>query len=276
MFNPKHFLALALFVVVLNGCKKDSSPHPSAANNTIVEVLPPTQKGITVNINQYIGGYYESLPNHYPVTTKSYPLLISLHGGGQVGDGDKDLPLVLNDGVAKEINLKVFPPSFNVNGNDYAFIVLSPQLRALPPDSMVLSFLKYALAHYRIDPSRIYITGISMGGVLTTEMAGHYTSLFAAAVPIAGASFGDDETSNAANIAHGGVALWAFHNSDDPIISSQVAINFVNQVNSNNPLVPAKLTLFQASGHDAWTQALNPLYKENNMNVYEWMLQYKK
>jgi predicted peptidase len=277
MFNPpKKLVAFVLLLVTFESCKKNDEPQPSAANNSIVEVIPPSQKPVTVNINQYIGGYYESLPNHYQVTTKKYPLLIFLHGAGQEGDGGKDLPLVLNDGIAKQINQKTFPPNFNVNGNDFSFVVLSPQLRSMPSDSMALSFVNYALAHYRIDSARIYLAGISMGGILITELAGHFTPQFAAAVPIAGASFGTDKASYAAGIAAGGLALWAFHNSGDPVISSAVTTDFVNLINSDNPAVPAKITIFQSSVHDAWTKAFDPSYKENNMNIYEWMLQYKR
>ncbi|MFT3936569.1 MAG: PHB depolymerase family esterase [Chitinophagaceae bacterium] len=270
-------IALLVFIVVASfSCKKDDSIPVAPPNNDIVETTPPYQKPYTVNINDYVGGYYEALPNHYQVTTKKYPLLIFLHGGGQVGDGDKDLPLVLNDGVAKEINAKKFPANFVVNGNNFAFIVLSPQFRGYPPDSMVKSFVDYALSKYRVDSSRIYISGLSMGGVLTTEMAGLYTSLFAAAVPIAGESFGDDKEINARNIAKGGLALWVFHNQDDPTISSSAATYFVSLVNGDNPLITPRLTIFPQFGHDAWTQALDPTYKENNMNVYEWMLTYKR
>ena len=246
------------------------------APNDMIETTPPAQKPITININQYVGGYYESLPNHYQSTTKKYPLLIFLHGGGQVGDGDKDLPLVLNDGIAKEINDRKFPPNFSVFGNNFSFIVLSPQFRAYPPDSMVYSFLDYALKNYRVDSSRIYISGLSMGGVLTTEMAGRYTNLFAAAVPIAGESFGTDRDQNAEHIANGGLALWVFHNANDPAIPSVVASDFINTVNNYQPVITPRLTIFPAYGHDAWTQALDPLYKENNISVYEWMLQYKR
>ena len=38
----------------------------------------------------------------------------------------------------------------------------------------------------------------------------------------------------------------------------------------------AKLTLWPTGGHDAWTKATSPSYKENGMNMYEWMLQYHK
>lgn len=272
----KNLTCIIVLAILLTACKKNNAVVMAPPPNDLIETTPPFQKPYTVNINQYIGGYYEALPTHYQVTTKKYPLIIFLHGGGQVGDGGKDLPLVLNDGIAKEINEEKFPANFNVNGNNFSFIVLSPQFRATPPDSAVYSFLQFALKNYRVDSSRIYLSGLSMGGVLTTEMAGLYTSMLAAVVPIAGESFGSDKELNAENIAHGGLALWDFHNSDDPTIPSSTATDFIGLINSYNPLIAPRLTIFQAAGHDAWSQALDPLYKENNMNVYEWMLQYKR
>ena len=274
---PNHYYILCCTIILLlAACKKDAPLVPAPPNNDLVETSPPYQKPITVNINQYISGFYEALPYHYQVTTKKYPLLIFIPGGGQLGDGEKDLPLVLNDGVAKLINEKKFPASFTVNGSNFSFVVLSPQLRAMPPDSMILSFINYALKNYRVDSSRIYLSGLSMGGVLTTEMAGKYTSVLAAVAPIAGESFGDDKDFNARNIARGNLPLWAFHNANDPTIPSSAASNFINLINTYSPLTAPRLTIFPAAGHDAWTQALDPLYKENKLNLYEWMLQYKR
>jgi hypothetical protein len=36
--------------------------------------------------------------------------------------------------------------------------------------------------------------------------------------------------------------------------------------------IPARLTIFQAGGHDAWTTATDPDYRERGKNIYEWML----
>jgi predicted peptidase len=266
---------LLLLLLVLASCKKDTV-YQTQPNNDLAETSPPYQRPITININPYIGGYYEALPYRYQVTSKKYPLLIFLHGGGQNGDGDKDLPLVLNDGIAKLISERKFPPNFKVNGENFSFIILSPQFRGVPPDSLVLSFIEFALKKYRVDESRIYLSGLSMGGVLATEVAGHYPEKFAAAVAVAGESFGSERNRSAAGIARGRLALWALHNADDPTIASYVAKDFINLVNSYSPVITPKLTIFQAFGHDAWTQGLDPSYKENNMNVYEWMLRYKR
>jgi len=277
MLNPlKKLIAIVLLLAAFTSCKKDDKPQPSDTNNNIVESDPPLLRPMTLNINQYIGGYYESIPSHYLATTKKYPLLIFLHGAGQEGNGGTDLPLLLNDGIIKGIYQKTFPANFKVNGNDFSFVVLAPQMRAMPPDSMVISFLNFALAHYRIDPSRIYMAGMSMGGVLTTQMGSHNAGKIAAAVSIAGAAFGADKDANAAGFASGGLALWAFHNSADPVTPSSVTTDFVNTINNDGPSIPARMTIFPSSLHDAWTKAFDPAYKENNLNIYEWMLQYKR
>jgi len=276
MANPCRLLfALLLCSSLFVACKKDG-PHPSAANNDIVETVPAGQRPVSTFINQYISGYYESIPQHYQVTTKNYPLIIFLHGAGQEGDGGQDLPLVLHDGIAKQIQDKTFPPNFNVDGNNFSFLVLSPQLRAMPTDTMIISFLNFAKQYYRIDPARIYLVGISMGGVVTTQVAGRYTSNFAAAVSVSGATYGSDKATYATGVAKGGLALWSFHNTGDPVLSSSSTIDFISLVNGSGPVIPARQTLFNAAVHDAWTKALDPAYKENNMNVYEWLLHFKR
>jgi hypothetical protein len=41
-----------------------------------------------------------------------------------------------------------------------------------------------------------------------------------------------------------------------------------------NPL--PKLAIFDEWGHEGWTKTYDPSFKENNMNIYEWMLQYHR
>jgi hypothetical protein len=77
-------------------------------------------------------------------------------------------------------------------------------------------------------------------------------------------------------IAKGNLPVWVFHNTDDPSINSSVSKNFVEMINNDHPAIPAKITLFKAAVHDAWTKAIDPAFREDNMNIYEWMLQYSK
>jgi hypothetical protein len=48
----------------------------------------------------------------------------------------------------------------------------------------------------------------------------------------------------------------------------------INEAPAPNP--PAKKTIFPGSGHDAWTQTYWQEWRENGMNIYEWMLQYQR
>ncbi|MEO6000337.1 MAG: dienelactone hydrolase family protein [Chitinophagaceae bacterium] len=270
----KRFSAIFLMGVLLTSCKKDMKP--TADPNSLVETQPAIQKPITVKVNGAIGGYYSALPVHYNETTKSYPLLIFIPGSGQFGNGALDLPAILNDGVAQILDEKKFPPNFTVNGKNFSMIVLTPQFSHYPANDEIASFIEYARKNYRIDATRIYISGLSMGGFVTSAFASEYASLVAAAVPISGVLTSGDLTARCLRIAQGKLAVWVFHNTEDPTINSSDSMDFVSMINNDHPSIPAKLTLFKASVHDAWTKAIDPAFKENKMNIYEWMLQYSK
>ncbi len=274
----RRILFALAFVVAFSSCKKNFSNDGDRlplVENDIVETQPPVQQAVTKRVNSSIGGYYSALPAMYNKTTKSYPLLVFLPGGGQFGNGVLDLPFLLNDGVAQIIDEKRFPANFAVKGKNYSFIVLTPQFSGYPPNNDVASFVEYAKKTYRVDASRIYMAGLSIGGFVTTDFGAANASMLAAIVPIAGANTIDGE-GKCEKIARQNLAVWSFHNANDPQISSSTSENFVAFIKKYNPGVIPKLTLFPASVHDAWTKAIDPAFKEDNMNIYEWMLQYSR
>jgi hypothetical protein len=267
------FLAIAFFA-----CKKDAAPlkpPPVVDINDVVETEPHILTPITTAINPVIHGLYSAVPANYSKTTKKYPLIIFIAGGGQLGTVDIELRYLLQDGLMKLLSEKKFPPNFKVNDKNYSFIVLTPQLSQVPTNAEMLSFLNYARANYRIDESRIYFSGLSMGGIVASDMGAAYTSQIAAIAPIAGV-FYEGVTAKCEKIAKGNLPVWTFHNNDDPQINVLVAEYFTSEIMSFNPAIVPKLTIFKAYGHDAWQEALNPAYKEDGKNVYEWMLQYSR
>jgi predicted peptidase len=106
---------------------------------------------------------------------KKWPLLIFLHGKGERGD---DLEKVKIHGPAKLIK----------EGRDFPFIIAAPQC----PDSswwstVVLDrWLSYLLTRLPVDQTRIYLTGLSMGGFGTWAWAMERPDRFAAIAPICG------------------------------------------------------------------------------------------
>ena len=227
-------------------------------------------------------GYYEYLPQGYsPTGTQTYPLLITVHGEGEIGDGSaSDLSRVLDYGTAMQINQGIFPSSFLVNGQTFSFIVLSPQFNEWPFDQTLDTIIDYAIQHYKVDTNRIYLTGISMGGGVVWQYAGNnptYANRIAAMVPIAGASWPDDGRANI--IAAGDIAVWATHNLNDPTVPVAYTNGYIANINSS-PTPPdplANKTIFNSSSHDAWTATYDlGFVTENGLNIYQWMLQFSR
>jgi len=254
----------------------------SAFINWKAQAQYPPQTPITTDINYAIHGYYEWLPMDYSSqSTQKYPLLIFLHGIGEIGNGSqRSLPQVLVNGPPKLINQKTFPTSFNVGGQNFSFIVISPQLNSNARDYTVIDdLIDYLVKKYRVDPDRIYLTGLSMGGGIAWIYAGGKpanANRLAAFAEVCGNSV--PYPASVKIIAKSNLPVKAFHNSGDPTVPVSNSIDWVNQLNAFVPPInpPAQITIFNANSHDAWSKAYDPNYKENGMNVYEWMLQYQR
>lgn len=270
-------------ILLLHGlftsCKKDNTGldlrSTTRPDLDVVETRPPIQVAVQYDISANCAGFYRALPARYDSTSKKYPLLIFLHGSGEKGNGSTtDLPKVLKNAVPALISKKKFPANFTSGGKNFSFIVLSPQFKATPAPEDVRAMVQYAIAKLRVDTTRIYVTGLSMGGGATWNFAAKYGENIAAIVPICGSSTATSK--NTKEITTKKIAVWAFHNEDDQTVSVQKTKDFISMINSYNPNPKARMTLWPTGGHDAWTKATDPGYKENKMNIYEWMLQYHK
>jgi len=240
------------------------------------------QTPVYANISEGVKAFYQYLPQGYPAAGVKYPLILFIHGSGERGPGTStSLPLVLRNGIPKLINEGTFPASFTVNGQTFRFLVISPQFggTGFPSVNDVNNMINYAIANYPVDINRIYLTGLSMGGGVTWYYPGYnsyFASRIAAIVPICGAT--EVSQSDANNIANSNLPVWATHNSGDQQVLVSVTNDMINLVNnrSNPPNPLAKKTIFNVNGHDAWTQTYNPSFRENGLNIYEWMLQFKR
>jgi len=82
-----------------------------------------------ISMNANTKGFYEYLPEGYNASgTQTYPLILFIHGMGELGDGSAaKLPLVLRNAIPKLISQSKFPTSFTVNGQTFRFVIISPQ-----------------------------------------------------------------------------------------------------------------------------------------------------
>jgi pimeloyl-ACP methyl ester carboxylesterase len=245
-----------------------------------VRLTAQVQTARYITTNPRSNAFYEYLPQGYNSGNETYPLIVFIHGLGELGAGNAStLPLVLRNGTPKQISQGIFPASFTVNGVTSKFIVISPQFTEWPGPSDINTLLNYLIQNYRVDQSRIYLTGLSMGGGVVWEYAGSspvYANRLAGIVPICGASWPDQGRSE--TIAAANLPVWATHNDGDPTAPLFYTVDYVNYIN-NAPAPPtplAKKTIFVSNSHDAWTKTYDLNFRENGLNVYEWFLTQKR
>jgi hypothetical protein len=229
--------------------------------------------------------FYEYRTPGLPAGYK-YPVIISLGGDGQKGDGSvNDMSMNLaGDGLPYLIN-HGFTMKFNLNGQQHGFIVVAPQLPKTEggwPEVYTDGMINYVKSQYGtgqpvlIDPNKIFLTGFSLGGGGTWK---YITSSAARAANIAGAipisGNGDYNSANFCLVEQNNVPVWAFHSNSDPLIPSSNTTFAINGINACSPLtVPARSTIFPDGSHGSWNERVYADTTDlwHNPNIYEWML----
>jgi predicted peptidase len=240
----------------------------------VLETAPAIHTQRQVAINSNVSGFYESVPARYSLTTKRYPLIVFIHGIGELGTGLSRLNCC---GLPKHLYNKTFPAKFLVNGVYYSFIVISPQFRNRPSAAQVQSVIDYAKNHYRVDPARVYVTGLSMGGGSTWDWSTVYGQNAAAIVPVCGGT--KPTTTLAAKIATKNLPIWTISSSADAVVPIQWARDWISWIDARNTSFASmtKLTVYSSESHNAtWARAFNPTSRIDGYDIYEWMLRYKR
>lgn len=208
--------------------------------------------------------FYEYLPSDYNFNSNDYPVVFFMHGLGERGNTVDNLPLVHKHG----------PPKHVKNGTQFPFILISPQLKTTFgdwPPWYIDEVVEYCRTYLRIDPKRMYFTGMSLGGGGAWYYAQTYPHKVAALAPVCGSR---NTPSKACDLVNSNMPVWAFHGSNDTTVPQNRTINMINAMNACVPAPnPAPiLTIYPGVGHNAWDKAYRPDHVEHNPNVYEWMM----
>ncbi len=283
MKNGKCLLGAATALVVfLSSCQKDvikteQTATPVTNNSTAdeaIETAPPVWTSVQYNVNSNVAGFWQGLPAKYSSTTKKYPLIVFIHGIGELGT---TLSRMNCCGLPRHLYNKTFPANFNIGGNNYSFIVIAPQFKVRPSAAQVQSVVDYARGKYRIDDTRIYVTGLSMGGGSTFDWSVVYGEKAAAIVPVCAGT--KPSTTLATKVASKNLAIWGLYSTADAAVPAQWGRDWFTWIDQQNPSYAAKtkLTLWTDASHNTtWARAFNPTTKVDGYNIYEWMLQHKR
>lgn len=203
---------------------------------------------------------------------KRYPLVLFLHGAGERGSDNKKQLRYLPTWLA-EPELRRTHPCFVVapqcrDGKRWADCDWS-DAKSVPqkPEPTVdlaaaVAAIDEVLKAEPVDPDRVYLTGLSMGGYGSWDLAARMPERFAAVVPICGG--GDEAT--AGKLAR--LPIWCFHGDDDEVVPAARSRSMVEAVKAAGGSV--RYTEFKGVKHDSWT----PAYRDPA--TLEWVFQQRR
>ncbi len=237
-----------------------------------------------------IDGYVLYLPKSYDRNMnklKKYPVLIFLQGGLGVGGEVIDLA---NWGLLKSIKES---SDLDEEIDQYrldSFIVVGPHMKEgsfedrqfYNQGEAITNILNDLGDEYRIDDSRIYISGLSRGGHGTWGLGSKMSHLLAAIAPICGGLEGVENWSSLSTLP-----IWAAHNTGDDRVdytTTTTAVKRIESITKDKFEILSSSSLgtqslyskrhlfssFEREGHDAWTE----MYE--SVDLYKWLLKQRR
>lgn len=197
-------------------------------------------------------------PENYD-QSKSYPLVIFLHGSGERGN-DNEKQLVHGASLfANAENRKNFPaivvfPQCPSNGfwapvswenNKFGYVNTT---KPTEPMQLVIRLIKDLKKSEAVDSKRIYVSGLSMGGMGTFDIICRLPKMFAAAVPICG-GVNIERLNKVKNMP-----VRIYHGEADNLVPPAHSKDAYNKLKAEGAQ-QVELILFPGVGHDSWTSA---------------------
>lgn len=209
---------------------------------------------------------------------KKYPLLLFLHGAGERGNDNEKQLIHGSKLFITEENRKDFPAIIilpQCPQESFWAIMKTDQSKQPPtrvfdytvepnwPLTSANELVKKIIGDGSVDKSKVYITGLSMGGMGTFESVYRYPDMYAAALPICG---GGDVKNYDKRIAK--TAFWVFHGDADKVVDVKLSQEMVEKLKTLKTEV--KYSEYPGVGHNSWDNAFA------EKDYLSWMLQHKK
>ena len=229
--------------------------------------------------------YYLLKPEEYDKHNHKYPLLIFLHGAGELSDELK--PVVMINGPCKKIfdfNTGTIDQKRLKELNLYvksSFVIYPQSSSQQSWKESIEPLISKIVSEYPVDTNRIYLTGLSLGGGATWDMAALDPKRYAAIVPVCGYSWAIGKETLA------GTPIWAFHAFDDKIVQIDSTTNPILEMilgldmdslmknyphQNDNKLKPADKDLiisFNKGGDAEWREDISNPAGQVNYTLYK-------
>jgi predicted peptidase len=181
------------------------------------------------------------------------PMIIQLHGAGEAGDTVEDLYKVDVHGFSHIVT----------ESTEYPCVFILPQCRTesfwVAEIPNLYSFIQKLKQKFPVNETKIYLTGLSMGGYGTWYTALRYPQLFAAIAPVCGGGM----------LWKAGVLdmpIWAFHGSEDQVVNVSETMKMIEKIRSiGSNQQEVKMNILDNVGHNAWDYAYTT-------ELLEWLL----
>ncbi len=194
--------------------------------------------------------YLTFLPENYDsLKGEQYPVIFYLHGRSVSGT---DINRIKRYGL----------PFFLSRGKKINYIVIAPQCpwgKNWASEDWFDPIFSEVCTKYRVDTSRVYLTGMSLGGFGTWELADRYPHTFAAIAPLCGGA----ETDWAETLSH--IPVWVFHGAKDRQVPVSRSDKMVKALKDHHGLVV--YSRLPDKGHD-----IHRVYDDDRL--YAWFSQF--
>ncbi|MDT0678025.1 prolyl oligopeptidase family serine peptidase [Autumnicola musiva] len=199
---------------------------------------------------------------------EKYPVMLFLHGAGERGSNNESQLVHGSSLFLKEESRNRFPAivifpqvpkddywaNVEVNRDSFPLQFKFKNLEA-PTTSMkmAISLMDSVTQQKFVDQNRVYVGGLSMGGMGTFEILSRKPKMFASAFAICGAAdpavidkYKED------------LEIWIFHGEQDNVVPPEFSKMMAREINSSGR--DAKLSLYPEDNHNSWDSALAEPY----------------
>ena len=207
--------------------------------------------------------YRMLLPLDYD-PSKKYPLVLFLHGSGERGnDNEAQLihgaELFLRDSIRQNYPAIVVFPQCPLNSYWSNVTIVTDSIKQTRnfnfPQSgkptiamkLVMRLMNILTKTHSVQNKKIYVGGLSMGGMGSFEIVKRNPDLFAAAIPICGGA----NTSIASKLIK--TNWWLFHGEKDNVVDVKYSKDMAVAIKNTGGSL--KLTLYPEANHNSWDSA---------------------